>query len=65
MVSRVAAKRFTVVLERVQNTATGAVRLEEAFGRARPLVKVTIRGRVWRTRPVCTAEWGTSGSTAR
>jgi hypothetical protein len=54
MVSRVAAKRFTVVLERVQKTATMfrvPFDLEEAFGRARPPVKVTIRGHTWRTTP--------------
>jgi uncharacterized protein YdeI (YjbR/CyaY-like superfamily) len=46
-VSRVAAKRFTVELERVQKTATMfrvPFDLKEAFGRARPPVKVTIRG---------------------
>ena len=50
----VAAKRFTVVLERVQKTATMfrvPFDLEEAFGRARPPVKVTIRGYTWRTTP--------------
>ena len=54
MVSKVAAKRFTVVLERVQKTATMfrvPFDLEEAFGRARPPVKVTIRGHTWRTTP--------------
>ena len=54
MVSRVAAKRFTVQLERVQKTATMfrvPFDLEEAFGRARPPVKVTIRGHTWRTTP--------------
>jgi Bacteriocin-protection, YdeI or OmpD-Associated/Domain of unknown function (DUF1905) len=54
MVSRVAAKRFSVVLERVQKTATMfrvPFDLEEAFGRARPPVKVTIRGHTWRTTP--------------
>ena len=54
MVSRVAAKRFTVELERVQKTATMfrvPFDLEEAFGRARPPVKVTIRGHTWRTTP--------------
>jgi hypothetical protein len=47
-------KRFTVELERVQKTATMfrvPFDLEEAFGRARPPVKVTIRGHTWRTTP--------------
>jgi hypothetical protein len=54
MVSTVAAKRFTVELERVQTTATMfrvPFDLEEAFGRARPPVRVTIRGHTWRTTP--------------
>ena len=54
MVSRVAAKRFTVQLERVEKTATMfrvPFDLQEAFGRARPPVKVTIRGHTWRTTP--------------
>jgi hypothetical protein len=54
MVSRVAAKRFSVELERVQKTATMfrvPFDLEEAFGRARSPVKVTIRGHTWRTTP--------------
>ena len=48
------AKRFMVELERVGNTATMfrlPFALEEAFGRARPPVKVTIRGHTWRTTP--------------
>jgi hypothetical protein len=48
------AKRFTVQLERVQKTATMfrvPFDLEEVFGRARPPVKVTIRGHTWRTTP--------------
>ncbi|HEU0246499.1 MAG TPA: YdeI/OmpD-associated family protein [Gaiellaceae bacterium] len=48
------SKRFTVELERVQKTATMSrvpFDLEEAFGRARPPVKVTIRGHTWRTTP--------------
>ena len=47
-------KRFTVGLERVQKTATMfrvPFDLEEAFGRARPPVRVTIRGHTWRTTP--------------
>jgi hypothetical protein len=54
MVSRVAAKRFTVELERVGKTATMfrvPFDLKDAFGRARPPVKVTIRGHTWRTTP--------------
>jgi Bacteriocin-protection, YdeI or OmpD-Associated/Domain of unknown function (DUF1905) len=48
------AKRFTVELERVEKTATMfrvPFDLKEAFGRARPPVKVTIRGHTWRTTP--------------
>ena len=47
-------RTFTVQLERVQKTATMfrvPFDLEEAFGRARPPVKVTIRGHTWRTTP--------------
>ena len=47
-------KRFTVELERVQKTATMfrvPFDLKDAFGRARPPVKVTIRGHTWRTTP--------------
>jgi hypothetical protein len=54
MVSTVPAKTFTVELERVQKTATMfrvPFDLEQAFGRARPPVKVTIRGHTWRTTP--------------
>jgi Bacteriocin-protection, YdeI or OmpD-Associated/Domain of unknown function (DUF1905) len=54
MVLQVAARTFTVVLERVQKTATMfrvPFDLEEAFGRARPPVRVTIRGHTWRTTP--------------
>jgi Bacteriocin-protection, YdeI or OmpD-Associated/Domain of unknown function (DUF1905) len=54
MVSSVPAKRFTVELERVGKTATMfrvPFDLTEAFGRARPPVKVTIRGHTWRTTP--------------
>ena len=54
MVSPVPPKRFTVELERVQKTATMfrvPFDLKEAFGRARPPVKVTIRGHTWRTTP--------------
>jgi Bacteriocin-protection, YdeI or OmpD-Associated/Domain of unknown function (DUF1905) len=48
------AKRFTVDLERVQKTGTMfrvPFDLKEAFGRARPPVRVTIRGHTWRTTP--------------
>ncbi len=48
------AKRFTVELQRVQKTGTMfriPFALEEEFGRARPPVKVTIRGHTWRTTP--------------
>ena len=54
MVSAVAAKRFTVQLERVGKTATMfkvPFDLKEAFGRARPPVRITIRGHTWRTTP--------------
>src|SRR5512145_1016570 len=54
MVSTVPAKTFTVELERVQKTATMfrvPFDLAGAFGRARPPVKVTIRGHTWRTTP--------------
>ena len=54
MVSRVGAKHFTVELERVQKTATMfrvPFDLKDAFGRARPPVRVTIRGHTWRTTP--------------
>jgi Bacteriocin-protection, YdeI or OmpD-Associated/Domain of unknown function (DUF1905) len=50
----VAAKRFTVELERVGKTATMfrvPFDMKEAFGRARPPVRVTIRGHTWRTTP--------------
>jgi bacteriocin resistance YdeI/OmpD-like protein/uncharacterized protein DUF1905 len=54
MVSQMATKHFTVVLERVQKTGTMfrvPFDLGEAFGRARPPVRVTIRGHTWRTTP--------------
>ena len=47
-------KRFTVELQRVEKTATMfrvPFDLKEAFGRARPPVKVTISGHTWRTTP--------------
>ena len=49
-----AAKSFTVELERVGKTATMfrvPFDLKEAFGRARPPVTVTIGGHTWRTTP--------------
>lgn len=47
-------RRFTVELERVGKTATMfrvPFDLAETFGRARPPLKVTIRGHTWRTTP--------------
>jgi Bacteriocin-protection, YdeI or OmpD-Associated/Domain of unknown function (DUF1905) len=47
-------RTFTVELERVQKTATMfrvPFDLRAEFGRARPPVKVTIRGHTWRTTP--------------
>lgn len=54
MVSDVAAKRFTAELERAGTSSAMLpipfdVKIE--FGRARPPVKVTIRGHTWRTTP--------------
>ena len=49
-----APRRFTVELERVGRTATSfriPFDLKEAFGRARPPVRVSIRGHEWRTTP--------------
>ena len=49
-----AAKRVTVPLERVGKTGTMfrvPFDLKHAFGRARPPVRVTIRGHTWRTTP--------------
>jgi hypothetical protein len=54
MVPAMAAKRFTVELERVGRTGTMfrvPFDLKEEFGRARPPVKVTIRDHTWRTTP--------------
>jgi hypothetical protein len=54
MVSRMAAKRFTADLERA-GTSSAMLPIpfdvKEAFGRARPPVRVTIRGHSWRTTP--------------
>jgi hypothetical protein len=50
----VSEKRFTAQLERVGTTGTMfrvPFDLKEAFGRARPPVRVTIRGHTWRTTP--------------
>jgi hypothetical protein len=50
----VAAKRFTAELQRVGKTGTMfevPFDLTTAFGRARPPVRVTIRGHTWRTTP--------------
>ena len=47
-------KRFSVDLQRVEKTATMfriPFDLKDAFCRARPPVKVTIRGHTWRTTP--------------
>jgi hypothetical protein len=54
MVSAMTARRFTVQLERVGKTGTAFTipfDLKEAFGRARPPLKVSIRGHTWRTTP--------------
>src|SRR5262249_46967777 len=54
MVSDMAAKRFTAELERAgRSSAVFPLPFDtkEAFGRARPPVKVTIRGHTWRTTP--------------
>src|SRR5262245_18660938 len=54
MVSTVATKSFTVELERAARTSARfrvPVDLEELYGRARPPLKVTIRGHTWRTTP--------------
>jgi hypothetical protein len=54
MVCRVAVRRFHVTLERVGKTATMfriPFDLKDVFGRARPPLKVTIRGYTWRTTP--------------
>jgi Bacteriocin-protection, YdeI or OmpD-Associated/Domain of unknown function (DUF1905) len=54
MVSSMAAKRFTADLERA-GTSSAMLPIpfdvKEAFGRARPPVRVTIRGHTWRTTP--------------
>ena len=54
MVSDVAAKRFTAELERAETSSAMLpipFDVKTEFGRARPPVKVTIRGHTWRTTP--------------
>jgi Domain of unknown function (DUF1905) len=54
MVTHVVEKRFTVTLERVGKTATMfrvPFDLEDAFGKRRPSVLVTIESHTWRTTP--------------
>jgi hypothetical protein len=54
MVSAVATKSFTVELERAAKTSARfrvPIDLEKLYGRARPPLKVTIRGHTWRTTP--------------
>ena len=54
MVSGVGSTRFSADLERVGKTSARLrvpVDLEETYGRARPPLKVTIRGHTWRTTP--------------
>src|SRR6185503_3061562 len=54
MVSGVASTRFSADLERVGKTSARLrvpVDLKELYGRARPPLRVTIRGHTWRTTP--------------
>jgi hypothetical protein len=54
MVSAVTGKSFTVELERAAKTSARfpvPVDLAKLYGRARPPLKVTIRGHTWRTTP--------------
>jgi hypothetical protein len=54
MVSAMTARRFTVQLERVGKTGTAFTipfDLTQAFGRARPPLRASIRGHTWRTTP--------------
>ena len=54
MVSTVTTKSFTVELERAAKTSARfpvPVDLERVYGRARPPLRVTIRGHTWRTTP--------------
>ena len=54
MVSAVMAKSFTIELERAAKTSARfpvPVDLAKLYGRARPPLKVTIRGHTWRTTP--------------
>jgi bacteriocin resistance YdeI/OmpD-like protein/uncharacterized protein DUF1905 len=54
MVSTVTTKSFTVELERAAKTSARfavPLDLERVYGRARPPLRVTIRGHTWRTTP--------------
>jgi Bacteriocin-protection, YdeI or OmpD-Associated/Domain of unknown function (DUF1905) len=54
MVSAMASTQFSAELERVGKTSARLrvpVDLKETFGRARPPLRVTIRGHTWRTTP--------------
>jgi Bacteriocin-protection, YdeI or OmpD-Associated/Domain of unknown function (DUF1905) len=54
MVSRVASTHFSAELERAGKTSARLrvpVDLKELYGRARPPLRVTIRGHTWRTTP--------------
>jgi len=54
MVSTVTTKSFTAELERAAKTSARfpvPVDLERVYGRARPPLRVTIRGHTWRTTP--------------
>jgi len=54
MVSTVTTKSFTIELERAAKTSARfavPLDLERVYGRARPPLRVTIRGHTWRTTP--------------
>src|SRR5215510_5049650 len=54
MVSAMPSTRFSATLERAAQTSARLrvpVDLKELYGRARPPLKVTIRGHTWRTTP--------------
>jgi len=54
MVSRVASTQFSAELERAGKSSARLrvpVDLKELYGRARPPLRVTIRGHTWRTTP--------------
>ena len=54
MVSRVASTHFSAELERAGKTSARLrvpLDLKELYGRARPPLRVTIRGHTWRTTP--------------